>query len=155
MSPAHLASAVLFALLTAASAIDIRTRRLPDWLNAIIFGCGLCAVWMLERSLLDSLIGAALGYGAIYALNALFLRARGHDAIGMGDAKLAAALGAWIGWFGLPFAALIAASLGLVFAAAARLMQGNASGAWREHALAFGPFLAFGGFIVWLALIYT
>jgi mannitol/fructose-specific phosphotransferase system IIA component (Ntr-type) len=41
---------------------------------------------------------------------------RKRDGLGLGDAKLLAGTGAWVGWQGLPSVVLIAAVLGLVMA---------------------------------------
>src|SRR3546814_15678404 len=60
----------------------------------------------------------------------------GRDAMGHGDLKLLAALGAWLGWQALPWVLLLACFLGLVFAM------------WRQKSFRprgehpFGPFLA-------------
>jgi leader peptidase (prepilin peptidase)/N-methyltransferase len=61
----------------------------------------------------------------------------------MGDAKLLAALGAWLGWAALPSMLLIASISGLI--------GGLIYLRWRKksthHAFPFGPFLAFAGII--------
>ena len=141
------ATCALALLLAAVAAFDIRTQRIPDALNALTLGAGLVATILLSRDLPAALLGVGIGYGAFWALNVLFRAWRGRDGIGMGDAKLAAALGAWIGWTGLPFAALIASALGLAFVAGRRV-AGREMGA--QDALAFGPFLALAGFVVWV-----
>ncbi|MBI1187122.1 MAG: hypothetical protein GC206_07300 [Alphaproteobacteria bacterium] len=141
------ATLALAGLLLIAAAIDIRERRLPDLINAAIFMSGLVATWLLGRDLLAALIGAVAGYLAIVAVNALFRRMRGRDGIGMGDAKLLGALGAWVAWWGLPFVVLIAAAAGLAVAAVRRANRGDM--------LPFGPFLAGAGLIVWLTQTYS
>lgn len=142
MSP-WLAAACLAALLLAVAVIDIRERRIPDPLNAAIGAAGLAATWFLGRDLVAALIGAVAGYLAIVGVNALFRRMRGRDGVGMGDAKLLGALGAWVMWWGLPFVVLIASTAGLAVA----LLRGAARG----EMIPFGPFVAAAGFIVWLA----
>ena len=77
----------------------------------------------------------------------LYSRVRGRDGLGLGDAKLFAASGAWLGLEGLPAVLLVACGAAIV----ALLVM-----AWRSQALSattripFGPFLAFGTWIVWL-----
>jgi len=48
-------------------------------------------------SLLDSLLGAAIGSSFIYGAGAIYLRARGIEGMGFGDVKLMAMIGAFLG----------------------------------------------------------
>src|SRR5436853_4905766 len=48
-------------------------------------------------SLIDSLLGAALGASFIYGAGAIYLRARGVEGMGFGDVKLMAMIGAFLG----------------------------------------------------------
>jgi leader peptidase (prepilin peptidase)/N-methyltransferase len=146
-----LAAATLGVLCLAVAAFDLRTRRIPDPLNLTIALCGFVAAWAMGESLVDAAIGAVLGYGAFWAMNAAFRRVRGRDALGMGDAKFLAASGAWTGWAGLPFIVLIAAAGGLAAVAAMRLAGRPVRS---DDAIAFGPFLAVGTLIVWLVGAY-
>jgi leader peptidase (prepilin peptidase)/N-methyltransferase len=148
----HLATALLLALLALVTFIDLRTMRIPDALNAVLVVAGLGVNLLLERPILDALIGAALGYGAIFALNAFYRAARGRDGMGMGDAKLLAGAGAWLGWMGLPFVALLGAASGILYVAARRIAGRKIEGA---DAIAFGPFLCLGIFVVWLVQTYS
>lgn len=149
-APIVIATLVLGALLAAATMIDIRTHRIPNLLNAALVASGLGASWALERDLIAALIGAVAGYGALFAVNWAYARARGRDGLGLGDAKLAAGAGAWLGWSGLPFVILLASSAGLIFVAVQRLRGRALEG---DDAIAFGPFLSLGVAIVWLAQV--
>lgn len=142
------ATAALFLGLAVAAVIDQRTGRIPDLLNLALGGAGLIATTLLGRDLLAAALGAGVGYGALWAVNEAFLRARGYEGIGMGDAKLAAALGVWLGWAGLPFVVLIASASGLAGVGLARVLGRPLSA---QSVIAFGPYLALGGAIVWLA----
>ncbi|MEE3719011.1 prepilin peptidase [Tumidithrix elongata RA019] len=65
----------------------------------------------------------------------------GKEAMGAGDAKLAAMMGAWLGWQHLLLAILLAATVGSIlglFAVATKVLG-------REQPFPFGPFLAMGG----------
>jgi len=66
-----------------------------------------------------------------------------HDGVGMGDAKLLAALGAWLGAGALPEILLIASLTGLV----GGLIWLKWHRSKISHAFPFGPFLAFAGII--------
>jgi leader peptidase (prepilin peptidase)/N-methyltransferase len=73
---------------------------------------------------------------------------RGREGIGLGDAKLLAAAGAWVGWMGLPSTLLLAALSGLVYAIAARRAGGAALSA--DDRVPFGAFIGLGLWVVWL-----
>jgi leader peptidase (prepilin peptidase)/N-methyltransferase len=148
----HLATFLLIALLLAISIVDLRTMRIPNALNATLAVAGLAITYCIGNDLIAALLGIALGYGALATANFAYRYARGRDGIGMGDAKLLGAAGAWIGWSGLPFVVLIASATGLIFVALLRIMGRRFSA---SHALAFGPWLCAGIFIVWLVMTYT
>ncbi len=65
--------------------------------------------WRL-LSLLDALLGAAVGASFIYGAGAIYLRARGVEGMGFGDVKLMAMIGAFLG-VKLTIFTLFAASL--------------------------------------------
>jgi leader peptidase (prepilin peptidase)/N-methyltransferase len=128
--------------------IDVRIMRLPDALTLPLVVAGLAASALLPgRPILDHLAGAALGYGGLAALAWAFQRVRGREGVGLGDAKLLAAAGAWLGWAALPSALLIACLAAFAWIAARRLVD-------RRHAVgapvAFGAPLALGFWVVWL-----
>jgi prepilin signal peptidase PulO-like enzyme (type II secretory pathway) len=148
----HIATLVLTSLLALAAAIDIRSMRIPDALNAALIGIGVGATLWLGKPITPALIGVVVGYGALFAANLAYRAARGRDGLGMGDAKLLAGAGAWLGWSGLPFVVLIASALGLAYVAALRIGGRTLA---RGDALAFGPFLCAGVGIVWLVQAYS
>jgi len=143
----YAATSVFAGLLLAAAFIDIRTMRIPNALNAVIVLAGLLAAWRLDLSLPDALIGVGAGYGALFVVNWAYRALRGRDGLGLGDAKLLAGAGAWLGWTGLPFVVLIASALGIAYVAALRIRGRQLSAG---DALAFGPFLCIGAFVVWV-----
>jgi leader peptidase (prepilin peptidase)/N-methyltransferase len=141
------ASCVLGWTLLALGLIDWREHILPDALTLPLLLVGLAVAWFLERNaLVDRLLGAALGY-AIFALIAWgYWRWRGREGLGMGDAKLLAALGAWVGGSGLPGVVLIAA----VVALAVALFRALRGGLDLGERIPFGPYLAAAGWLIWL-----
>lgn len=147
MPDLYLATFAFAALLLTAAVIDFRTMRIPNALNALIVLAGLIATSWLGFSLRDALIGVAAGYTALFLLNSAYRALRGRDGLGLGDAKLLAGAGAWLGWAGLPFVVLIASALGIAFVAALRIAGRQMGGG---DALAFGPFLCIGALIVWI-----
>ena len=139
-------SCLLGWLLLALAAADIRYQLLPDFLSLPLIGFGLAATWALDPGeLVSHCIGAAAGFGGVVALRFIYEKLRGREGMGLGDAKLLAAAGAWTGWTGLPSILSLAAISALAFAL---WIKG------RHLALGdrvpFGPFLAAGLWIVWL-----
>jgi leader peptidase (prepilin peptidase)/N-methyltransferase len=136
-----------WALLTLAW-IDARCFLLPDVLTLPLLLAGLgMAILTAPDEVFWHALGAATGYLALYGVNVLYRTLRGHDGLGLGDAKLLAAAGAWLGVSALPWVILLAALGGLAFAAAAwvvgRTMRANT-------ALPFGTFLAAAFWLLWL-----
>ena len=72
---------------------------------------------------------------------------RGREGIGLGDAKLMAAAGAWVSWEGLPSVLLVATLGGLTSALLQRFRKGWIRATDR---VAFGAFLCVGIWLVWL-----
>ena len=96
--------------------------------------------------LLNHLLASAAGLLALEALSAVAERVVGQPALGLGDAKLAAMAGAWLGLSGLGVAMGIAVISGAVFGVVARI-----TGRLKpREAFPFGPFIAMGIWLVWL-----
>lgn len=128
--------------------IDVRRLILPDVLTLPLIVAGLLAAAVLDPdSLAERALGAALGYLALRAVAWAYLRLRGREGLGQGDAKLLAAAGAWLGAVALPQVILVAALSALLVAAALRL-SGRTMHA--HSALPFGPFLALAIWALWL-----
>jgi leader peptidase (prepilin peptidase)/N-methyltransferase len=126
--------------------IDLRTFRLPDSITLVLILSGLLFNGFSEKGLVffqDSVIGAILGYASLWLLNTLYRLIKKQDGIGMGDAKLLAALGAWLGWFALPEILLMASLTGLI--GGFIWLQWNKQN--HRSAFPFGPFLAIAGII--------
>lgn len=77
-SPRAVAACVLLYTLVALTLIDARTHLLPDVLTLPLIGLGVAfsAFGVTGTVLLDSVIGAVIGYGALWGVNTLFRHAR-------------------------------------------------------------------------------
>jgi len=142
------ASSLLGWALLALALIDIRSFLLPDFLTLPLIGSGLLVAEALDPStVLPHVLGAATGFLAIVAIRQTYWMLRGREGIGLGDAKLMAAAGAWLSWEGLPSVVLVAALGGL----ASALLQHYLGATIRlTDRIAFGAFLCVGIWIVWL-----
>jgi leader peptidase (prepilin peptidase)/N-methyltransferase len=99
-----LALGLLFSLLVPVH--DLASQFLPGVVN-LPFSTDLTSHLF---SLLDSLLGAALGASFIYGAGAVYLRWRGAEGMGFGDVKLMAMVGAFLG-MKLTILTIFAASL--------------------------------------------
>jgi leader peptidase (prepilin peptidase)/N-methyltransferase len=140
-----LAAGLYCATVQVLARIDAQTRLLPDALTLPLLWAGLLFHWLGGWvSLEDAVAGAAVGYGVLWLIWAVHRGCSGHDGIGFGDLKLAAANGAWLGAEALPWA-LLAASLAACVVALVARFRGRLK---RFEAVAFGPYLSMGGILV-------
>jgi len=125
------------AVLVAVTVTDLERRIIP---NRIIVPA--LAVMLVVQTAYDPSAEwalAALAAGGFFLVSALVYPA----GLGMGDVKLAAFLGAWLGW--PVFLALFAGSLLSLVPAVVILVRHGAAG--RKMGIPFGPFLAAGAVI--------
>jgi leader peptidase (prepilin peptidase)/N-methyltransferase len=128
--------------------IDAEHFRLPDVLTLPLVLAGLAeAAWLAPDTLTDRAIAAFLGFTALWALRAAYRRLRAREGLGLGDAKLLAAGGAWVGVLALPYVILTGALLALGWALILRLRGTVLAGNLK---LPFGPFLAAGIWVLWV-----
>ncbi len=133
---------ILLSFLVVLTVIDIKTLLLPDVLTLSLLWMGL--LFNLSETfvpLRDAVVGAMAGYLSLWLLYWVFKYATGKEALGYGDFKLLAALGAWLGWQALPNLVLVAALSGLVVTLIWRGVRKEDT----AKPLAFGPWLAIGG----------
>ena len=129
--------------LIALSFIDLTNKLLPDQITIPLVWAGLITNIFFEITpMTEAIVGAVLGYLSLWLLFWLYKFSTDKEAIGYGDFKLLAALGAWFGIAALSPILLIAAIGGLVFAFV-RFFSVNRS---LKEPIAFGPFLSVGAF---------
>ena len=130
--------------LLALTAIDIDTQLLPDDITLPLLWAGLLFnLFGVFTNLSSAVLGAAIGYLALWSVYWLFKLITGKEGMGYGDFKLLAALGAWLGWQMLPLIILLSSLVGAVVGIA--LIVALKHG--RNIPIPFGPYLAGGGLI--------
>ena len=139
--------------LLALAVIDYKYFLLPDFLTLPLIPFGLIVTWAnAPPALLDHVIGVVVGFGFIVLLREAYRRVRGREGMGLGDAKLLAASGAFVSWQALPSVILIASVTALAVALFHTLRGANISLVDR---MPFGTFLCFATWIVWLAIVLS
>jgi leader peptidase (prepilin peptidase)/N-methyltransferase len=143
-------TAVFMGFLTALlvlALIDFDHHLLPDAITLPGTAAGLLASLLPgPPSPLESALSAAGGYLAFGAVAFAYRRARGVEGLGRGDWKMAAMLGAFLGWQGLLLTVLVASLSGTLVGLA--LM---ARGRPARHELPLGTFLAIAGIVTLFA----
>lgn len=109
--------AIFFSFLFVAAAIDLYRYYLLDVLTLPLLWLGLLVNINTQFApLSDAVIGAAVGYTVLLGIAYFVGKVLNRQAMGMGDFKLTAAIGAWLGWQDLPLLLFLASCLGVVFA---------------------------------------
>jgi leader peptidase (prepilin peptidase) / N-methyltransferase len=135
-------------LLLTLAVLDARHLWLPDALTLPFAALGLTlGEWVLPAPFPDRVVGAAAGAVLLAMLAWAYKRLRGRDGLGLGDAKLLGAIGAWLGWQALPFVLLIASVTALIWALALRL-RGRTIDA--ETRIPLGTFLCLAVVPAWI-----
>jgi leader peptidase (prepilin peptidase)/N-methyltransferase len=143
-----LASRLVFsALLVALLVTDLETFRLPNPLTyfGIVSGVAFSAAGPL--GLTSSLVGAAVGGGILLAIREAWKRIKGVDAMGLGDVKMLAMIGAFLGWQQVWLVLLLSSVVGAVIGVG--LAVGGRG--TMQTKLPFGVFLAIAALVasVW------
>lgn len=143
-----LVSILIAVVLVALSTIDAFTYELPDVLTlplvtAGIFWHGL-ASW---QDAIQHIAAAIIAFGGLALVSEAYFAWRGRAGIGLGDAKLLAAAGAWLGLLALPAVLSLATAAALATVAVAAIRHGRVA---LTDRLPFGPFLALAIWLVWL-----
>lgn len=137
--------ALLGWLLLTLAILDWRHFWLPDALTLPLAFLGFTlGTWANDIVLMDRVIGAGLGYGSLLLLSIGYRALRKREGLGLGDAKLLGALGAWFGWQALPFILLIASVVGVIVI----LLSGRATS--KTDRAPLGTFLALAAIPGWI-----
>jgi prepilin peptidase CpaA len=125
-----LAHTLMFALLAAATAIDLRSRRIPNLisLGGLLLALILAATGLGATTIGPALIGMGIGFGLLLPLYA-------KGAMGAGDVKLMAAVGAFLGGPALALGAVAGTFIaGAVLALLYMVLRNGAGATARRYA---------------------
>jgi leader peptidase (prepilin peptidase)/N-methyltransferase len=136
-----LASRVVFGcILIVLFATDLEHHLLPNAITLPGIVVGFVFSFLTEPGWMSSLIGILAGGGVLYLVALVYFRIRHEEGLGMGDPKMLAMIGAFLGWkltlLTLMLASLTGTVIGLGMMAAGRGTM--------KYALPFGCFLAAG-----------
>jgi leader peptidase (prepilin peptidase)/N-methyltransferase len=153
-------------ILVALAVIDVEHFWLPDRLTIPGIGLGLalavargglCATmafgggfdeWQHYVALwvFYWFIGAIASAGGILVIRWLYGMIRGQEGIGMGDVKMMAMIGGWLGIRGAVLTFGIAVTLGALFALVILILPSARAGnkSWKQQKLPFGALLSIG-----------
>ena len=147
---AAVAALLLVWALLVLTCIDFDTQLLPDDITLPLLWLGLLFNLngtFVNVDLHSAVMGAVVGYLALWSIYWLFKLITGKEGMGYGDFKLLAAIGAWLGWQMLPLVIMLSSLVGAVVGIT--LIVATRHG--RNVPIPFGPYLAGGGLIalVW------
>ena len=147
VGPLLVSRLILVAILVALFGIDLEHQILPNVITLPGIAIGLMFSLIASPGWKDALVGAALGAGVLYGIAAAYYAVRREEGMGMGDVKMLAMIGAFLGWQGvlvtLVLSSFSGAAIGLALIAAQR--------GGMKLALPFGTFLAAGAVAAMLA----
>jgi leader peptidase (prepilin peptidase)/N-methyltransferase len=139
---------VLCAALVVITFIDIDHQIIPDRISLPGIPLGfLAALFIGQPTWLSSLMGILAGGGSLLLIATLYEKFSGKEAMGGGDVKLLAMLGAFLGWQSVPFIIFVGSLGGSLVGVPAMLLQKKGG----DLRIPFGPFLAFGALLYILA----
>ena len=158
--------AIFAALLIVLTITDLRERILPDKVNFAGLGLGLLlslftrpvdgtALWLANHlftypppeaalSFADALIGAGVASGLLWLVAEGYFRARGREGMGLGDVKMMAMAGAFLGLQRALLTILLGSLLGSIIGIAVIAIGRKG----RDFELPFGTFLGAGAMLV-------
>ena len=126
--------------LVALFAIDLEHHLLPNAITLPLLVVGFVFSFFTEPGWFSSLIGIVVGGGVLFTIAEVYYRVRHEEGLGMGDVKMLAMVGAFLGWQ-LTLLTLMLASFSGTLIGLALIVSRRGS---MKYALPFGTFLALG-----------
>jgi leader peptidase (prepilin peptidase)/N-methyltransferase len=145
IQPAAVALALFAWALLVITFIDLDHRIIPDVISlpGTALGFAFSFVPGFPRPL-DSVLGVAFGAGVLFLVLYAYEKIMGEEGMGLGDVKLLAMIGAFLGWQSLPITIMVSSLTGSVVGVGYALIKGESV---RKFPVPFGPFLALGAMV--------
>ena len=118
--------------------IDLQHRILPNMITVPGIGVGLVAALVFEPGWQAALLGVLIGGGGLLVIAEVYYRVRHAEGLGMGDVKMLAMIGAFLGWQLMLVTLFLASLLGSVVGIGMIALGLGDS----KYALPLGSFLA-------------
>jgi leader peptidase (prepilin peptidase)/N-methyltransferase len=138
--PLFVSRLILGCALIVLFAIDLEHHLLPNLITLPGIVIGFLFSFVTEPGWRDSLIGILVGGGVLFLIAEAYYRVRREEGLGMGDVKMLAMIGGFLGWqltvLSLMLASFAGTIIGVVLIATGR--------GGMKYALPFGTFLAIG-----------
>jgi len=132
---------VFCAALIVITFIDLAHKIIPDVISLPgIAGGLLLSLLPGQPGLPSALIGAALGGGSLLLIRLVYYALTRQEGMGLGDVKLLAMMGAFLGWKSILFIIMVASFTGALLGAAVMVIKKKNG----RYAIPFGPFLSLG-----------
>ncbi len=126
--------------------IDLKHYIIPDVLTFPLMIIGFLKSFdqNLNTSIfpnyINSFCGGIFGYLIIWSIILFYKKFRNKEAMGLGDAKLLAAIGFWFGWLSIPFVLLISSLVALIYVTPSLIKKSKNL----TSQIPFGPYIILG-----------
>ena len=137
---------VLTAILITLFVIDLELQILPNAITLPGIVIGFLFSLFGPPGPVTSLLGIVLGAGVLYGIAAAYYVVRREEGMGMGDVKMLAMIGAFLGWRAVLLTLILSSFVGALVGVA--LLSTKKEGL--KYALPFGTFLALAAFFAML-----
>jgi leader peptidase (prepilin peptidase)/N-methyltransferase len=147
IGPLVFARLLMVCILIALFGIDLEHQILPNSITLPGIAIGVLFSLIAPPGIKDSLIGVLLGGGILYAIAGAYYLWRREEGMGMGDVKMLAMVGAFLGWKAVLVTLVLSSFSGAIIGMLLIAVQRGDM----KFALPFGTFLAIGTLIAMLA----
>ena len=147
MGPLVISRLILVCILIALFGIDLEHQILPNTITLPGIAIGVLLSIIAPPGWKDALIGALLGAGILYGIAGAYYLWRREEGMGMGDVKMLAMIGAFLGWKAVLVTLVLSSFSGAIIG----VIMLSAQRGGMKFALPFGTFLAIGALVAMFA----